>query len=546
MRDLAAIVSAGWRPVNQRVTPGPADCYSLPVARSSRKPSKTTARRLIVPLVLLGLVVVLDLVLFGWLIFRSLSQREIEQVLLETRHEAEDIAGQIADRASAEGKDLYTVIAVEKDTRTYIDSVLRQQGVVSSVRVLDKDGALVYEAAGDLKKPVGGGPVLDLERPREVPGDLHTEVSTRRSRYQVEEPIGKFGLLRIGISEEDLQARIAELRHDLISQTATLGVVTTLLLTGAFLLIWALAHRSQRLEEQAAEAERMAYIGTLASGLAHEIRNPLNSLSLNMQMLEEEIGQGGPAPSGGRLLGITRREIARLERLVTDFLSYARPRPLDLEEVAAAELLEQVRELLAGEAASRRVELVAEDRSGGAAVRADPGQMRQLLLNLAQNALTAAEEARRGDGGRRGRVTLGAERRGGWVDLLVEDDGRGIPPEDLDRIFDVFFSTRKGGTGLGLAIVDRIAKNHGGTVEVASEPDAGTTVRVSLPAAGERGQGEAKREAPADAAAEPTSWLESRRPGGVPPPGPPRAGPETKEPRLERRGSRTAPWKRVS
>jgi len=493
------------------------------VVRSSRKASKTTARRLIVPLVLLGSIVVLDLVLFGWLIFRSLSQREIEQVLIETRHEAEDIAGRIAGRASAEGKDLYTVIAVEKDTRTYIDSVLRQRGVVSSVRVLDKNGALVYEATGDLKKPVDGGPVLDLDRPREFPGDVRTEEETKRSQYQVEEPIGEFGVLRIGISEEDLQARIAELRHDLIGQTATLGVVTTLLLTGAFLLIWALMRRSQRLEEQAAEAERMAYIGTLASGLAHEIRNPLNSLNLNMQMLEEEIGEAGAAPSGGRLLGITRREIARLERLVTDFLSYARPRPLDLEEVPAVELLEQVRELLASEARSRRVELVAEDRSGGAAVRVDPGQMRQLLLNLAQNALTAAEEARRGDGGRSPRVVLAAERQGEWVDLMVEDDGRGIPPEDLERIFDIFFSTRKGGTGLGLAIVDRIARNHGGTVEVTSELGEGTTVRVSLPPAGERAEGAVRAGARADDATE--------RPA---------AGDPKKEPRRQRRGSRTA------
>ncbi len=487
------------------------------------------------PLVLLGLIVVLDLVLFGWLIFRSLSQREIEQVLFETRQEAEDIAGRIANRASTEGADLYTVIAVERDTRTYISSVLRQRGIVSSVKVFDKDGTLVYEATGELKKPVDGGPVVDLDRPREFPGEIHTDEETvKSSKYQVEEPIGKFGVVRIGISEEDLQARIGELRRDLIGQTATLGVVTMLLLTGAFLLIWALMRRSQRLEEQAAEAERMAYIGTLASGLAHEIRNPLNSLNLNMQMLEEEIDTGGGAapPSGGRLLGITRREIARLERLVTDFLSYARPRPLDLEEVPAAGLLEQVHELLAGEAASRRVALAVEDRSGGASVRADSGQMRQLLLNLAQNALTAAEEVRRGDGGRRPRVVLAAERRGGWVDLLVEDDGRGIPPEDLDRIFDIFFSTQKGGTGLGLAIVDRIARNHGGTVEVTSEVGVGTTVRVSLPAAGE-----AVREGEPEEAEETEvrSWLETRRGGRL------RAEARNEEPRPGRRGSRTAP-----
>jgi signal transduction histidine kinase len=436
-------------------------------------------RRLLLALVVFGAVVLLDLVLFGWLIFRSLSQREIERVLLETREEAEDIAGRIEARAERQGVDLYTVMAVERETRTYIDEVLRQRGVVSTVEVYDDANALVYQARAELVEPIGAGRVLPLDR-REFPGELgavRTEEDVRTDEYQVEEPIGEFGTLRIGISQRDLQERIGELRRDLLGQAATLGAVTAVLLVAAFLLISALLRRGQRLEEQAAEAERMAYIGTLASGLAHEIRNPLNSVNLNMQMLEEELGRdGGRSPTGGRLLDITRGEVARLERLVTDFLSYARPRPLEVVEVPAVELLERVRELLQGEARGRGVALEVDDRSGGATLRVDPGQIRQLLLNLAQNALAAVEETVAP------RVVLAAERRGAAVELLVEDNGRGIPAADLERVFDIFYSTRKGGTGLGLAIVDRIARNHGGAVAVESEPGRGTRVRVSLPA----------------------------------------------------------------
>lgn len=444
--------------------------------------SSTTFRRLLLALVVFGMVVVLDLVLFGWLIFRSLSQREIERVLLETREEAEDIAGRIADQAERKGGDLYTVIAVERETRTYIDSVLRQRGVVSTVEVYDANEALVYQARAQVEEPVRSDRALELEAP-EFPGELggrRTEEAVRTSEYQVEEPIGEFGFLRIGISEQDLQQRIGALRRELLGQAAILGAVTTALLVAAFLLIAALLRRGQRLEEQAAEAERMAYVGTLASGLAHEIRNPLNSLSLNMQMLEEELERpgSGRAPAGGPLLDITRREIARLERLVTDFLSYARSRPLELEDVTARELLEQVRELLRGEARNRGVALEVEDRTGGAALRVDPAQIRQLLLNLTQNALTAVEEA-----AGEPRVLLAAERRPPGVDLVVEDNGGGIAPGDLARIFDIFYSTRKGGTGLGLAIVERIARDHGGAVDVESEPGRGTRVRVSLPAA---------------------------------------------------------------
>jgi signal transduction histidine kinase len=235
--------------------------------------------------------------------------------------------------------------------------------------------------------------------------------------------------------------------------------------------------RAQRLEVQAAEAERMAYIGTLASGLAHEIRNPLNSLNLNMQMLEEEIVDSGSAPTGKRLLSITRSELSRLERLVTDFLAYAKPRPLELEEIPAVLLLERVPEVLAGEIQKRRARVAVHDRSHGARVRVDLAQINQLLLNLAQNAFNAAEEA-----GRRPWLRLAAVRQGAAVLLEVSDNGVGMTAEEQERIFDLFYSTRKGGTGLGLAIAERIASAHGGRLGVRSAKGVGTTVSVELPA----------------------------------------------------------------
>src|SRR5262249_55425568 len=149
--------------------------------------------------------------------------------------------------------------------------------------------------------------------------------SNRRFEYEVPAvrvPIGNLGTLVVEISGPVLARRIEVLRGELVRQATLIGVITFVLLVSAYAPIWWLRRRASRLETQAAEAERMAYIGTLASGLAHEIRNPLNSLNLNMQLLEEELGQrSGPAPAGGRLLKITRSEIDRLERLVTDFLA---------------------------------------------------------------------------------------------------------------------------------------------------------------------------------------------------------------------------------
>lgn len=449
--------------------------------------ANTVPRRLLIASVVFGLFVLFDIALFGWLIFRSLSQREIERVLLETREEAETLAAQIARRAEKEGKDLYTAVALERETQTYIDSILRERSIVRNLEIRDSNGVLVFRmhsqttppvAPGGAQTPPDGPPELRLEG-SEAP-EVETRVKDFAAAFEVpdiEVPIGQFGKLQIGISPVELSERIEVLRQDLVRQAGLIALFTAVLLMTAYAAVWLLLKRSRRLELQAVEAERMAYIGTLASGLAHEIRNPLNSLNLNMQMLEEEIEEGGSAPTGKRLLSITRSEISRLERLVSDFLAYAKPRPLEMEEMPAVRPLERVRELLAGEIQKRGARVEVEDRSGGARVRVDPAQMSQLLLNLAQNALAAAEEA-----GRSPVLELSVARHGSHVSLSVRDNGVGIPPEERERVFEIFYSTRKGGTGLGLAIVDRIARAHGGRVRMDSAVGEGTTVTVELPA----------------------------------------------------------------
>lgn len=443
------------------------------------------SRRLLIASAVFGLFVLFDIALFGWLIFRSLSQREIERVLLETREEAETLAQRIADRAARQG-DLYTAVAAERETQTYIDSILRQRDIVRQVEIRDKNGVLVLKSVNQaiVQTPGPDEPALVPGTP-ELPGlpkeEKHTaEWTATYDVPDVQVPIGDLGLLQIGISAPELAKRIEVLRRELIQQAAVIGGLSVLLLISAYAAVWLLMRRAQRLEVQAAEAERMAYIGTLASGLAHEIRNPLNSLNLNMQMLEEEIvdqGAPGSAPTSRRLLSITRSELSRLERLVTDFLAYAKPRPVELEEIPAVLLLERVPEVLAGEIQKRRARIAVNDRSHGARVRVDLAQMNQLLLNLAQNALLAAEEADRTP-----ILELSVHRQGAWVQLRVADNGAGIPPDEQPKIFDLFYSTRKGGTGLGLAIVDRIARAHGGKVTVDSTPGTGTVMTVELPA----------------------------------------------------------------
>src|SRR5215203_1004405 len=450
------------------------------------------SRRLLVASLVFGLFVLFDISLFGWLIFRSLSQREVERTLLETKAEAKKLADQIARRADKDGRGLYTAVAVEQETLTYIDQMLHQREIVRRVEIRDKNGMLVYEGRANARvlagpergaPPVIAPPMVSPELQSHVDSQPGIRKKTTESTFTVPDiqvPIGDYGLLQISLSGGELSKRIEVLRRDLIRQTTLVAVLTMALLLSAYVAVWLLLRRSERLELQAAEAERLAYIGTLASGLAHEIRNPLNSLNLNMQMLEEEIDEHGSAPTGKRLLSITRSELSRLERLVTDFLAYAKPRPLDLEEMPAVRPLERVRDLLAGEILKRNAVVEVEDRSGGARVKVDSAQMSQLLLNLAQNSFAAAEEA-----GRRPVLKLSAYRQApGGICLELEDNGVGMSAEQQAKIFDLFYLTRKGGTGLGLAIVERIARAHGGRVGVRSTQGVGTAVIVELPAAG--------------------------------------------------------------
>jgi signal transduction histidine kinase len=445
------------------------------------------SRRLLLASVVFALFVLADIALFGWLIFRSLSQREVERVLLETRTEAENVARQIARQAERQGKDLFTAVAVERETQTYIDSMLRQRDFVRDVEVRDKNGVLVFQSRSKGSVPVAPTTpkIVSPEHPIEFPGSrIEKKTAEQAVTLQIpkiEVPIGELGSLQIGLSAGELSKRIGVLRSDLIEQTGFIGLLSILLLLSAYLAVWLTLRRARQLELQAVEAERLAYIGTLASGLAHEIRNPLNSLNLNMQMLEEEIDEHGSEglPSGKRLLSITRSEINRLERLASDFLAYAKPRPLELEELPAVLPLEQVREVLSGEIQKRQARVTIDDRSNGARIKVDLHQINQLLLNLVNNAFAAMEQA-----GRPPILRLSAYRHGSQVALEVLDNGVGIAEGDEIRIFELFYSTRKGGTGLGLAIVDRIAKAHGGAVRIKSAPGVGTAVTVELPAVG--------------------------------------------------------------
>ncbi len=219
--------------------------------------------------------------------------------------------------------------------------------------------------------------------------------------------------------------------------------------------------------------DRLACLGEMAAGLAHEIRNPLASISGAAQFLAEG---DFISPEGRRLLDIIFRETSRLNRLTNSFLLYGRPTRETVEQVSAAAEVEEIIDLI-----GRRRHLpqakVEIDIPDSAVLETEPNQLRQILVNLILNAWQALPE----EGGC---ITVSGMVQDGTLELKIIDNGSGISSRDLDRIFNPFFTTKPDGTGLGLAIVQRLIHDLGGEVSAASGPDTGTEFRIVLPLAG--------------------------------------------------------------
>ena len=232
--------------------------------------------------------------------------------------------------------------------------------------------------------------------------------------------------------------------------------------------------RSQTLLEK---QEKLATLGTLAAGIAHEIRNPLTSHKARLYTLEKHLQN---VPAARKDTDIISAEISRLERIVQDVLSFARPSDPRFETIAADTIIREVHGLMSPDLESRGLHLVIESNPT-LFIRADSGHLKQVLVNLVRNGAEAIAGA--------GTVTLRPrpgrapfkERETDAVILEVSDTGQGIPPEAEKRLFDPFFSTKATGTGLGLSIAARIVEKHGGMLQYQTRAGQGTTFGVVLP-----------------------------------------------------------------
>jgi signal transduction histidine kinase len=226
------------------------------------------------------------------------------------------------------------------------------------------------------------------------------------------------------------------------------------------------------------KAEDRLLMEAVGAGIAHEVRNPLNALQINLRILEQELSDIVPDRGAHvyAVLASIANEVASLDNFVAEFLRFARPPRLKTETVQVKSLLADLMMFLSPELRKNHIELVLALDRGPSFVTADNFQLKHAVLNLVLNAMQAMP------GG--GSIFVETGQDGDRLAIDVRDTGEGIPPDKIERVFDVFFTMREGGTGLGLPIARRIVEEHGGTLTIASKLGEGTTARILLPLPG--------------------------------------------------------------
>lgn len=234
------------------------------------------------------------------------------------------------------------------------------------------------------------------------------------------------------------------------------------------------------LERRVWIADKLAAMHTLSAGVAHELRNPLSAIDLNLHLLEEDLKEKGLlATQGARYLHVLNAECRRLSVILDNFMKFARPGSVSLHEVDVKALIDHILALMHFEAEERKIRLEQVVEEELPPVVGDETHISQVLVNIIVNSFQAMPN------GGLCQVTVAQRETDGkaWVEITVKDDGVGITKEEISHLFEPFYTTKSSGTGLGLAIAYRIMQDHGGTIQVSSVPGSGTTVVTQFPVA---------------------------------------------------------------
>lgn len=518
------------------------------------------ARRLAVASAVFAVSLLATLVLVAGFIVQDLSEQRVNRILTQAKEEAEAVARFVNDPGTMGEGETVDAVRAERESEIDVESLLSDvqprlfdekgqpvdaieppavgQGLPLEVpggasapanrripAFLSRqgqewltlvNGELVQRDAFqyiEIKYP-GGKQVLSFRRSdvrewdRSVVQDGSTRVerqvrlyrpSSQRITISWDSTIeGQPVTLQAGIDASVIEEGVSELRRRTIPKVIAGGVAFIALLGIAYFYVFRLLGEARRLEAEASQQALLAQVGMLAAGLAHEIRNPLSAVQMNLQLLEEDLAESASAPAATplpppssaqhsaiasarpsgpgehvALLHATQREIRRLGSLVSDFLTYARPTTPRLVPLKLDAVVRDCVELFRANAAGAGVALDLDLQAGDEPVPLDEAMVKQALMNVLKNAIEASPQPG-------GRVTVATRRAADVVQVSVSDEGPGVPA-DPEQMFRVFHSTKKGGTGLGLPISRALAERQHGSLVARPGVRGGAVFVLSFP-----------------------------------------------------------------
>ncbi|MCX5849739.1 MAG: ATP-binding protein [Deltaproteobacteria bacterium] len=285
------------------------------------------------------------------------------------------------------------------------------------------------------------------------------------------------GVVRIGLDRRSMDKSLVENRQHIFVFMFFIVII-------ALLSMWLLYHDQNRhlagvvdMERQLEKAERLSSLGQLAAGVAHEIRNPLNAISMATQRLKRDFVPSDPQKSDDfqNLSGVIKDEIKRLDGIIEEFLTFSKSRRLDFCKFSITEVLQKIVNLIREEASTRGITIETTWRHAPALISMDVNKLQQAFLNLIKNAMESITEAE-------GKVFVTVDKEGkNYIVVKISDTGCGMTDEEIKSIFNPEYTTKEKGLGLGLSLAFEIIRGHGGDIRVNSRKDKGTTFEVILP-----------------------------------------------------------------
>lgn len=448
-----------------------------------------------------GTVLCLIFALFaaGSYYINYLQKRNKQDAIALAQEQARELAMKAAEVLFTRPESDLSQPEVRSDLDSIMHFTLRLNKNVVLAGVFDAEGNRIIEQVNPAEqvfrvRPMGteSGHTTEFMtrggQPVEVDFQMRSEAPDLRGLHEVRQPIPSLtgeakpvGEIVLRLADSPTFQRISDTSRQITAALTVGCVLLFLFLLLIFWFLWRLFSRQLDLMQHNERLDRMAYVGTLASGLAHEIRNPLSAMNVNLEVMREELAEvsGDSAQKAASLAGRVQREVTHLASTLTSFLEFALPTKEGTTTFSLRGLVEELLELHTEQMRQAGIvwELVVHPPGGDTSITADRRLIHQAFRNILVNAIQVLGGAVK----KQLRVRIDASDPAMYR-LAFSDTGPGIARENLEKIFEVFFSTRRGGSGFGLAITKKIVEEHGGCIRAENNPEAlGATFHVALP-----------------------------------------------------------------